>query len=155
MAARASGASSSATPTIRAKTFIFIVGTPTLLLRSEQVFRAKENRLEEVIDLVSESWPDRTFIDAVINRQPTLSPAEIAVPMLDWTAAVLESGAGWELGLAAGEQVKNSHGSRRLNRGVAVAQPGDQFAGRCEKSLMRISATFALICPGLVCFPQT
>ena len=62
-----------------------------LLLRSEQVFRAKENRLEEVIDLVSESSPDRAFIDAVINRQPTLSPAEIALPMFDWTAAVLES----------------------------------------------------------------
>jgi hypothetical protein len=30
-------------------------------------------------------------VDAIIDRKATLSPAEAALPMYDWTAAVLES----------------------------------------------------------------
>lgn len=62
-----------------------------LLLRSEEVWRAKDNRLERVTDLVPDKSPDEAFIDAVIDRQPTPSPASCALPMYDWTAAVLES----------------------------------------------------------------
>jgi len=62
-----------------------------LLVRGEQVYRAKDNRVEQIVDLVPESSPDRAFLDAIVDRQPTLSPAEAALPMYDWTAAVLES----------------------------------------------------------------
>lgn len=62
-----------------------------LLVRNEQVFRAKDNRVEAITDLVPEGSPDRAFLDAIVDRQPTLSPAEAALPMFDWTAAVLES----------------------------------------------------------------
>lgn len=62
-----------------------------LLLRNEQVFRAKGNHLEQIEDLVPEGSPDRAFLDAIHDRRPTLSPAEAALPMYDWTAAVLDS----------------------------------------------------------------
>ncbi len=62
-----------------------------LLLRSEQVYRAKNNQWEQVTNLVPEGSPDSAFLDAIESRQPTLSPAEAALPMFDWTAAVLES----------------------------------------------------------------
>ncbi len=42
-------------------------------------------------DLVPESSPDRALIDAIVDGTPMLSPAECALPMFDWTAAVLES----------------------------------------------------------------
>jgi predicted dehydrogenase len=67
-----------------------------LLLRSEKffaphLFRAKENVLEEVFDFVPDSDPDRAFVDGVISREGTLSPAECALGTHDWTAAVLDS----------------------------------------------------------------
>jgi len=62
-----------------------------LLLRSEEVWRAKDNQLERVTDLVPDKSPDEAFIDAVLSRQPTISPASCALPMYDWTATVLES----------------------------------------------------------------
>lgn len=69
-----------------------------LLLRSERffephLFRAKNNVLEEITELLPNSDPDRAFIDAVINRAPTLSPAECALGTHDWTHAVLASAA--------------------------------------------------------------
>jgi len=62
-----------------------------LLLRSEEVWRAKDNQIERVTDLVPDKSPDEAFIDSVISRQPTISPATCALPMYDWTAAVIES----------------------------------------------------------------
>jgi predicted dehydrogenase len=62
-----------------------------LLLRNEQVFRCRENRIEPMTDLEPESNPDRGFLDALEKRQPTISPAECALPMFDWTAAVMQS----------------------------------------------------------------
>ena len=62
-----------------------------LMIRGEQLFRAKDNRVELVPDLFPEGSPDSAFLDAIQSRQPTISPAEAALPLYDWTAAVLES----------------------------------------------------------------
>lgn len=62
-----------------------------LLLRSEKVYRAKENRVEEILDLCPDQSPDAAFVDAVLDGKPIVSPPEIALPMYDWTEAVLES----------------------------------------------------------------
>jgi len=73
-----------------------------LLLRSEKfydphLYHAKANQLEAVADLLPDSDPDRAFIDAVISREPTVSPATCALGTHDWTAAVLRSirSGGW------------------------------------------------------------
>ncbi|HUY37098.1 MAG TPA: Gfo/Idh/MocA family oxidoreductase [Pirellulales bacterium] len=67
-----------------------------LILRSTavthaDVFRGGENRLEPLTDLEAESSPDRALIDAIVDGTPTLSPAEVALPMFDWMAGVLRS----------------------------------------------------------------
>ncbi len=62
-----------------------------LLVRGEQLFRAKDNRVELIADLLPDGSPDSAFLDAMQSRQPTISPAEAALPLYDWTAAVLES----------------------------------------------------------------
>lgn len=74
-----------------------------LLLRSEKfftphVYRAKDNLLEEITDLPPDSDPDQAFIDAVLTRQETITPAECALGTHDWTEAVLAAargGVGW------------------------------------------------------------
>ncbi|HEX4148476.1 MAG TPA: Gfo/Idh/MocA family oxidoreductase [Pirellulales bacterium] len=62
-----------------------------LLLRSEEVFRAKDNKVEQIRDLEPGSWPDRGLIDAISGGKPVVSPPEIALPIYDWTQAVLRS----------------------------------------------------------------
>ena len=62
-----------------------------LLLRSEKLLRAKENRVEEVLDLLPESSPAQAYVDALLEGKPTVTPPEIALPMHDWTTAVLKS----------------------------------------------------------------
>jgi predicted dehydrogenase len=67
-----------------------------LLLRSEpnfhtNVFRAHNNQVEQITDLEPEGSPDANFIDAMLGLGPTLSPPEIALPIYDWTQAVLAS----------------------------------------------------------------
>lgn len=62
-----------------------------LLVRQEKLFRAKENRVEEVFDLMPDSTPDAAFVDALLDGKPMVSPPEIALPMHDWTIAVLQS----------------------------------------------------------------
>jgi predicted dehydrogenase len=62
-----------------------------LLVRGEEVCRAKNNRIERVEDLVPAGSPDRAFLDQIVDGTPTLAPAECALPVFDWTAAVLES----------------------------------------------------------------
>ena len=62
-----------------------------LMLRNEKLLRAKHNRVEEIADLLPESSPDRAFLDSILKGAPGLSPAEAALPMYDWTSAVLRS----------------------------------------------------------------
>ncbi|HEX7447249.1 MAG TPA: Gfo/Idh/MocA family oxidoreductase [Pirellulales bacterium] len=62
-----------------------------LLLRSEKLFRAQKNEIEEILDLEPPSSPDGALVDAMVDGASTSSPAEIALPMHDWTVAVLRS----------------------------------------------------------------
>lgn len=62
-----------------------------LLLRREQPFRAKQNQLEPILDLLPESSPNRAFLDTILDGADILAPAEAALPMFDWTAAVLRA----------------------------------------------------------------
>jgi predicted dehydrogenase len=62
-----------------------------LLLRNEKLYRAKENQVEEIVDLLPESSPDRAFVDALVDGTSIVSPPEIALPMHDWTEGVLHS----------------------------------------------------------------
>ena len=64
-----------------------------LLLRTGELFRCRDNRIEPITDLVPESNPDRAFLDAIFTGGQTVSPPEIALPIFDWTAAVLKSAA--------------------------------------------------------------
>lgn len=64
-----------------------------LLLRNEELFRAKNNHVEPLEELATPSNPDRGFLDAILEGTPVASPAECALPMCDWTAAVLRSAA--------------------------------------------------------------
>jgi predicted dehydrogenase len=68
-----------------------------LLMRSESVFRAKNNVIEEIRELPSEGNPVAAFVESVRSRRPTISPAECALPTHDWTAAVMCSltAGGW------------------------------------------------------------
>jgi predicted dehydrogenase len=58
---------------------------------SEEVYRTKENKIERITDLEPESSPDANFVDAILGLRPTLSPPQIALPIYDWTQAVLTS----------------------------------------------------------------
>jgi len=62
-----------------------------LLIRGERLWRARNNAVLEIEDLLPGSDPDRGFIDALLRGSAHLSPAEVALPMHDWTAAVLAS----------------------------------------------------------------
>lgn len=62
-----------------------------LLIRDETLWRAVDNRLELVSELVPEGNPLRAFVDAVLEGSPTVTPAEIALPIHDWTSAVMRS----------------------------------------------------------------
>jgi predicted dehydrogenase len=73
-----------------------------LLLRGQSdvrinVLRAQNNHVEEISNLEPESSPDANFIDAILGLRPTLSPPQIALPIYDWTQAVLASAreGGW------------------------------------------------------------
>ena len=62
-----------------------------LLLRNETLLCARQNRVEPIADLLDESSPNRNFLDAILDGGGTLSPAEAALPMYDWTAGVMQS----------------------------------------------------------------
>ena len=62
-----------------------------LLLRGEQLFRACDNRVEPVADLLPGGHPATSFLDAVASGRPTVSPPEIALPIFQWNAAVARS----------------------------------------------------------------
>lgn len=62
-----------------------------LLLRHEKLFRAKQNRLEPILDLLPESNPNQAFLDTILDGAEILAPAEAALPMYDWTDGVLRS----------------------------------------------------------------
>lgn len=62
-----------------------------LLLRGCKLARAANNVVEPITDLLPENDPDQSFLDAILENKPTLSPPQCALPIFDWTAAVLHS----------------------------------------------------------------
>lgn len=69
-----------------------------LLLRDGKIWRCRENQVENIVDILPDDDPDSAFIEAVLTGTGTESPAECALPMFDWTQAVLQSLAdpGWK-----------------------------------------------------------
>lgn len=62
-----------------------------LLLRDEVLYRAADNHVEPVLDLEPNRDPDRAFVDAVLDGAENLAPPDCALPMWDWTDAVLKA----------------------------------------------------------------
>jgi predicted dehydrogenase len=60
-------------------------------LRDGHIYRTQENKIERITDMEPDSSPDANFVDAMLGLRPTLSPPEIALPIYDWTQAVLAS----------------------------------------------------------------
>src|SRR5262249_17871827 len=62
-----------------------------LVYRDGVVSIACNNRLERLSDLEPESNPDAAFLDLVTGRAANIAPASVALPVWDFTQAVLES----------------------------------------------------------------
>lgn len=62
-----------------------------LLIRDEKLFRCHAGRCEPIVDLVPDANPTTAFLDAVATGRPTASPPQVALPILAWNRAVLNS----------------------------------------------------------------
>jgi predicted dehydrogenase len=62
-----------------------------LLLRDGEVWIGRNNRLEKLEPLEPESNPDAAFLDCVTGQGTNDAPPEVALPVWDFTQAVLES----------------------------------------------------------------
>lgn len=62
-----------------------------LLLRTEELYRCRNNECERITELLPPNNPVQSFLDALQTGRPTVSPPEIALPIYDWTQAVLKS----------------------------------------------------------------
>jgi predicted dehydrogenase len=62
-----------------------------LLVRDEKLFRCQAGRCEPIVDLVPDAHPTTAFLDAVANGRPTVSTPEVAIPILAWNRAVMNS----------------------------------------------------------------
>lgn len=62
-----------------------------LLIREGAVWIARDNHIEKVTDLEPESNPNVAFADCLIDGVENIAPASIALPVWDFTQAVLES----------------------------------------------------------------
>lgn len=62
-----------------------------LLIRDGALFRCREGRCEPITDLEPDGNPATAFIDAVLANRPTVSPPDVARPILAWNTAVMES----------------------------------------------------------------
>lgn len=62
-----------------------------LLIRDEKLFRCHAGRCEPITDLVPDANPTTAFLDAISTGRPTASPPEVALPILAWTRAVMNS----------------------------------------------------------------
>lgn len=62
-----------------------------LLLRDEKLFRCQGGRCEPIVDLVPDANPTTAFLDAVTTARPTASPPSVALPILAWNRAVMNS----------------------------------------------------------------
>ena len=62
-----------------------------LICRDGAVFIARHNKVERVVDLERESNPNAAFIDLLSGEAENFAPASVALPVWDFTQAVLES----------------------------------------------------------------
>jgi predicted dehydrogenase len=63
-----------------------------LLLRDGAVWIARDNRVEKITALEPESNPNAAFVDCLLDSAANLAPPSVALPVWDFTRAVLESG---------------------------------------------------------------
>jgi predicted dehydrogenase len=62
-----------------------------LLYRDGVLSIARNNHVERIIDLEPESNPNSAFIDLLQRKAPNFAPAAVALPVWDFTQAILES----------------------------------------------------------------
>lgn len=60
-------------------------------LGQERLLRGKDNQVQEVAELLEPDNPPRAFLRAIRENSATVSPPEIALPIFDYTTAVLRS----------------------------------------------------------------
>jgi predicted dehydrogenase len=62
-----------------------------LLYRDGQVFIARNNKIERLADMEPETNPNAAFLDFLSGAADNFAPASVALPVWDFTQAVLES----------------------------------------------------------------
>lgn len=62
-----------------------------LIIRDGTVWIARNNRVEKVVDLEPESNPNAAFADCLTQGAANVAPPSVALPVWDFTQAVLES----------------------------------------------------------------
>jgi predicted dehydrogenase len=62
-----------------------------VIYRDGQIFVARDNQCEALHDLEPESNPNTAFFDLLSGAAPNFAPAAVALPVWDFTHAVLES----------------------------------------------------------------
>lgn len=62
-----------------------------IMVRDGSVWIARNNRVEQITDLEPESNPNAAFADCLVQGTANAAPASIALPVWDFTQAVLES----------------------------------------------------------------
>jgi hypothetical protein len=63
-----------------------------LLLRDGAVWIARENGIEKITGMEPQSNPDAAFTDLLLAGAENHAPASVALPVWEFTRAVLESG---------------------------------------------------------------
>ena len=63
----------------------------SLILHDNRIWIVDEQRVEELSDLEPESNPDVGFLDLILDNGPQVAPAQCALPVFDFTQAILES----------------------------------------------------------------
>src|SRR6185369_788428 len=62
-----------------------------LYIRERTAWICRNNQIEKIADTEPESNPDVAFLDMLTRGAPNTAPAEIALPVWDFTQAILES----------------------------------------------------------------
>jgi predicted dehydrogenase len=62
-----------------------------LVYRDAAVFVARNNKVERLVDLGPETNPNTAFLDFLSGKADNFAPASVALPVWDFTQAVLES----------------------------------------------------------------
>lgn len=63
-----------------------------IMVRNEKVWLGHAGKLEEITDLEAHSSPVSDFVSALLGSGPNVAPPECALPVFDFTTAILESG---------------------------------------------------------------